>query len=243
MKRPVLYGITIVLCLLHMLIVVMFEASPPTWICHDDLRRCMKDLHDVCEEEGIPYWIHSGTLLGSVRGGDIISFDDDIDISIHEHDIDRLSDACHRNGMGWGSVYSGLYRVTNDKKHIFIDVFPVHVEGDKLMYSGIARLLFDESFLVTDTFSTKYNLGRIKVGATFLPLVLNGPDDAETYLTNTYGPDWTVPKSILKIHTFRGIRDSYVYSAILGTVSLILVVLFVSQWVQEHREVIIVQTI
>ena len=225
MNRYFLYGTTIVLCLLHIVLIIVFETSRPTWICHDALRCCMKDVHDLCIEEGIQYWIQGGTLLGSVRNGDIIPFDDDIDICVHAVDIDRLSYECRKRGMEWTFVYDGLYRITKNDPQVFIDVFPVETKVDSLVYMGMARLLFKESYHVTDTFSTKYNLGRIRLGDTFMPLVLNGPDDAEAYLNSTYGPGWCTPK-MTHAHTLRGIRDSYVYAFVLGAIPLILLILF-----------------
>jgi lipopolysaccharide cholinephosphotransferase len=50
------------------------------------LYQMMKDIHDVLDFLKIPYWIDGGTLLGAVRHGGIIPWDDDLDIQIaHEN--------------------------------------------------------------------------------------------------------------------------------------------------------------
>ena len=46
----------------------------------DRMLEMMVWLDAVCRRHGIPYWLGSGTLLGAVRHGGFIPWDDDVDI-------------------------------------------------------------------------------------------------------------------------------------------------------------------
>ena len=69
-----------------------------------DLRRAqyrmldmMRYIDRVCVENGITYWMDSGTLLGAVRHGGFIPWDDDVDLSIERKDEKRLIAALKKN--------------------------------------------------------------------------------------------------------------------------------------------------
>jgi len=44
----------------------------------------------LCEEKGLRYWITGGTLLGAVRHGGFIPWDDDVDVHMPEEDYRRF---------------------------------------------------------------------------------------------------------------------------------------------------------
>ena len=57
---------------------------------HATLLEILKDIDAFCRREGICYALGYGTLLGAVRYGDFIPWDDDADLIMPRADFDRF---------------------------------------------------------------------------------------------------------------------------------------------------------
>ena len=58
--------------------------------CSDHLIEIQHYIHDLFEEHGIEYWMDFGTLLGAVRTGENVEFDDDGDFGVFGKDEKRI---------------------------------------------------------------------------------------------------------------------------------------------------------
>lgn len=52
----------------------------------------LKEFDAICQKHHVPYWLDSGTLIGAVRHGGFVPWDDDIDVCVLKKDQKRLRD-------------------------------------------------------------------------------------------------------------------------------------------------------
>jgi lipopolysaccharide cholinephosphotransferase len=66
------------------------QGDNPLRSCQLVMLRLLKVLDAVCAQEGLSYWLDGGTLLGAVRHGGFIPWDDDVDVKMPLEDYRRL---------------------------------------------------------------------------------------------------------------------------------------------------------
>lgn len=69
----------------------------------------------VCRDNDIPYWLSSGTLIGAVRHGGFIPWDDDIDIEMLPDGLKRFIKAVESDASGHYVIHSH----ENDPNYLF----------------------------------------------------------------------------------------------------------------------------
>lgn len=129
-------------------------------VTRDECKKIQLDILEkiaqICETQNLNYYIQYGSLLGAVRHGGFIPWDDDIDIVLKRSEYDKLIaylKDCHVNSCEWLSVLDfsvkGYYYTfakavdnrtvakmdSNVTEHgIWVDIFPVdRVPNSKLL--------------------------------------------------------------------------------------------------------------
>ena len=113
----------------------------------------LKEMHRVCEANGIQYMLSGGTLLGAVRHRGFIPWDDDIDTDMMREDYDKFAEIFNKSTSN-PDLYCELWRDKNasatcimkirHKKiaQAFVDIFPLDYCPEKL--EGKARKRFNK---------------------------------------------------------------------------------------------------
>jgi len=158
---------------------------------------------ELLGEHEIDGYVDFGTLLGFVRDGDILDWDDDIDMSVNDFDYERMAEIIQNNSSdipGTKNVkWKGSIVFDNDgnKYGLLLDCIPNH--GSQINPFD----LYIRSRRRKDGFSIPMGA----VGNLFIPemhfnghdilnvkeLRLKAPKDYQDYLTLVYG-DWRTPK-------------------------------------------------
>ena len=154
------------------------------------------------------HYADAGTLLGIIRDGELIPWDDDIDFAVLATElevlIDRLPElinslnnstkqtwcyALHYSSFDFFSVHKGdvrsvkLYCEQPSAEMPAVDLFVKYVDGE-LMHDVLAsRGLTMPSCFIANTRVIQFKGKDVCV-----------PDDAESYLAKHYGDDWRVPQ-------------------------------------------------
>jgi len=169
----------------------IFETTGNTLKQHqDELIVLFKKFINFSDKYHLQWWATGGTLLGTIREGKIIEWDDDIDIEISSDAISFMKtkkEELSLNGMIFEKDdHIWRIRYLSPSSKAYIDIFEVQKAGDRWMYTEKENIeRWPKSyFLDEELFPLKtYRFGE---------LLIKGPALPESYLERQYG-NWKTP--------------------------------------------------
>jgi len=151
----------------------------------------LTELDKVCRKHNLRYYIVGGTLIGAVRTGGFIPWDDDIDVSMPRTDFDKLislkdefsngfflqthkteKECCffyaklRKNGTYFGEE---KFEHTGIHKGIFMDIFPLDYISDK---APVQKLCFKFFGLINAFICSKEKTNNFLYENRSLPFVI-----------------------------------------------------------------------
>lgn len=148
--------------------------------------------YPVLENGNIKTWMVGGTLLGAIRCGGIIPWDDDVDLGYDDQQTEQLQHLRPQfaeEGLALTETWFGfkVHPIGSDPKMApFLDLFPTTLlpDGTTEFARPRARAIWGpekESFR-----EMLFPLRKYQFGKTFL----KGPQNPEPYLMRKFGSDW-----------------------------------------------------
>lgn len=100
--------------------------------------RLLLAVEKLIKDNGLNYFLDYGTLLGAVRHGGFIPWDDDVDIAMSREDFDKLlsilSKKASKNGVH--IAHGEILRVYYKNTPLQVDIFPIDFYKEKLSVEG-----------------------------------------------------------------------------------------------------------
>lgn len=105
--------------------------------------KIFKKFKEICKKHNLSYWIDYGTLIGSVRHGGFIPWDDDFDISMMREDYNKLHKVIKKEIKGTNfelryGDYGPIMQLCIKNLPLFLDIFPqdfIHLKIEKDFYN------------------------------------------------------------------------------------------------------------
>lgn len=127
---------------------------------HKESLVLLKHFHKLCVDNDIQYSLHGGTLLGAIRDGGFIPWDDDIDVTMTRDYFNKFLKLMQRTTLEdgyafdtFGSSFYKFYSQREGKPLVWIDLFVWDYISEKryIQKFKIALLAFFKAFCKSPT--------------------------------------------------------------------------------------------
>ena len=159
-----------------------------------EAEKVLLQIRQLMDDLNIIFFLRHGTCLGAVRDGELIPWDDDIDIG----------SIIGMNNLDEESIYAAVnaFKTAGFEAKILQTNFHIGVEMSK---SGIpidwtCYKIIEENIFQYPAIKIPVHLYKNLETAYLLDKTFFVPNPPEEYLTLKYGSEWRVPKKLSLIH-------------------------------------------
>lgn len=160
---------------------------------------------DICDKHNIPYWISGGTLLGAMRHGGFIPWDDDIDIEVMHSDYKKLAKILPKelpDSLYFQSPKEKSYRMLFAKVR---DRFSIIHSEEEDMATYKEKGVYIDIFIEERSYRWMKNIVDFFYGRAFRRLKRGRPFQSLTYLYEYTMSLFMYPIGVLLMWIARGI--------------------------------------
>lgn len=176
---------------------------------HEELLEFLKEIIPYLEKWKVRYWAHAGTLLGCVRHGGFIPWDDDIDLGyIDDGNIENLKDDLINNGYQINFKFIGIevdlkigFNLVNKiNNKIYLDMFKFILKDNMLVQTDVANKVWpNENYYYDEIFPLKIK----KFNNIYLPI----PNKSDQFCERAYKDNYMDIFYINGPHLFNAIDN------------------------------------
>ena len=156
------------------------------YINKDKCFKIMCEIDDICKKHGVRYYFSEGTALGLYRSGDLIDWDDDVDIAMEEEQYNRFLKKCLPElvNRGYYLLYSYAYNIKKELLAFLKNGQLIDVENIKINEKCISKMgkSCNELLPHIQKLTKKEWRGRMF------------PVPEESYYVYLYGKNWRIPR-------------------------------------------------
>lgn len=159
---------------------------------HNKMNNFISEILPYFEKYDIKYWIHAGTLLGYIRHGGFIPWDDDIDFGYIDNSKIEYFKKDLKNKYIIEEMFFGFKIIDKKNNNIFIDMFKYVIDKN----NNIANQTYSANIIWPKENYYLNELFPLKKGE-FENLELFVPNKSEIICNRIYGEDY---KDIYYVH-------------------------------------------
>lgn len=142
----------------------------------------------------IPHYYAFGTLLGIVRDGRLIPWDDDIDVTIHEHDLEEVQRRLQLHAEALNEIINiKMYRRIRQDDKVIALMIDCYIDDEAVFNIGLDTIFIENSIARHDLNETPAHFFEAPDEIEFKGTKIKVPNEYEGFLSYTYG-DWHTVK-------------------------------------------------